>query len=603
MRLLKTYGSDSEVWLPQLVDFRGEEYAILSHRWLGNANDEVLFADIQIIDDGGRVNPNDHNDPRRHTNYQYNPSFSRRSICKIPGYEKLRGAARQASQEGHGFIWVDTCCIDKSSSAELSEAINSMYKWYYNSKVCFAYLVDVSDGPDGIDTSIDSAFAKSEWWIRGWTLQELVAPFNVVFYSYGWEPIGEKKSLGSAIYAISGIGIDVLTHARVLDQVSVARRMSWASSRKTTRIEDWAYSLMGIFDVNMPLLYGEGDKAFLRLQEEIMKSSDDESIFAWIDPDAQDDELRGLLAKNPSYFFKSSEMIYYQDFEDREPYVMSNRGLSITLHLSRCEDGKFAAALHCPVAHTGDSFLAVFLKRLGESGQHFARVKCSKLGSLQKRGALETIYVRQNHETHRLDRVLPYNFFNLRHLTGGEEEEHYQLMQIVQGAPYELGIVNPPFPTSHAKQWIRHFSGCFRVIRGERKLSAALLFREVPNKENEPGLVVMLGCTSTIEVSFDAHEMDHLLEFDNMEKIFKPRTAGQWKELQNFHVKVDFEPQVSGSSQLFLTDITISKIFRISPFHVVSDAVAHHIEPYVPLLHGAKPASTRSRWQRLVRDR
>ena len=156
---------------------------------------------------------------------------------------------------------------------------------------------------------------------------------------------GEKKSLGSAIYAISGIGIDVLTHARVLDQVSVARRMSWASSRKTTRIEDWAYSLMGIFDVNMPLLYGEGDKAFLRLQEEIMKSSDDESIFAWIDPDAQDDELRGLLAKNPSYFFKSSEMIYYQDFEDREPYVMSNRGLSITLHLSRCEDGKFAAAL------------------------------------------------------------------------------------------------------------------------------------------------------------------------------------------------------------------------------------------------------------------
>jgi hypothetical protein len=260
---------------------------------------------------------------------------------------------------------------------------------------------------------------------------------------------------------------------------------------------------MGIFNVNMPLLYGEGDKAFLRLQEEIMRSSDDETIFAWVDPDAQDDELRGLLAKNPSYFSKSSEMIYYQDFEDREPYVMSNWGLSITLHPSRCEDGKFAAALHCPIAYTEDSFLAVFLKRLGENSQHFARVKCSKLGSLQERGALETIYVRQNHETHRFDKVLPYHFFNLRYLTGGEEDEHYKLMQIVQGAPYKVGIVNPPFPTSPAKQWIRHFSGCFRVIRGERKLSVALLLKKAPDEtkskdeKNESGLVVvMLGSTS-----------------------------------------------------------------------------------------------------------
>jgi hypothetical protein len=205
---------------------------------------------------------------------------------------------------------------------------------------------------------------------------------------------------------------------------------------------------------------------------------------------------------------------------------------------------------------------------------------------------------------------LPYHSYNLRYLTGGEEDEHYKLMQIVQGAPYKVGIVNPPFPTSHAKKWIRHFSGCFRFIRGERKLSVALLLNKAPDetkgkdKKNESGLVVvMLGSTSAIEVSFDAHEMNHLLKFDSMEKIFKSRTAVQWKELQNFHVRVDFEPQASGSSQLFLTDITISKIVRTSQFHVVSDAVAHHIELYVPLLHGAKPASTRSRWQRLVRDR
>lgn len=130
---------------------------------------------------------------------------------------------------------------------------------------------------------------------------------------------------------------------------------------------------MGIFNVNMPLLYGEGEKAFLRLQEEIMKSSDDESIFAWVDPCAQDEEPHGLLAKSPAHFSKSSEIIYYQDFEDRDPYVMSNRGLSITLRLSRCDDGRFAAALQCPVAHTGDGFLAVFLRRLGEDSQQFAR--------------------------------------------------------------------------------------------------------------------------------------------------------------------------------------------------------------------------------------
>lgn len=607
MKLLMTHGSDSEDWQPQLVDFRGEKYAILSHCWLEEPNDEVLYADIRILDDGGRVNPTDENDLRRHTKYQYNPNFSRRSTRDIPGYDKLKGAARQAAREDHDFIWVDTCCIDKSSSAELSEAINSMFNWYHKSNHCFAYLADVPDGPDGQDTSINSAFAKAKWWTRGWTLQELVAPFDVVFYTRGWERIGEKKSLGGTIYAISGIGIDVLTHARALDDVSVARRMSWASSRKTTRTEDLAYSLMGIFSVNMPLLYGEGEKAFLRLQEEIIKSSDDESIFAWVDPLAQDDEPRGLLASSPAHFSKSSEIIFYQDFENREPYVMGNRGLSITLHLSRCEDGKIAAALHCPVAHTGDGFLAVFLQRLGEKSQHFARVKCSKLGSLRTRGVLETIYVRQSHKAHQLNRVLPYHFFNLRHLTVGGEDEHYQLMQIIQGPLYESGTVNLPFPTSYGKQWIRRFPGCFRVIRGERKLAVALLFGQVLDETksmdttNASGPVaVMLGSTSTTEVSFDAHEMNRLLPFDSMDKIFKPTTAGQWKELENFHVKVDFEPQVSGSSQLFLTDITISKIVRTTPFDQVVDALAHRLEPYVPPL---RETSAKSRWQRLMRDR
>ena len=169
--------------------------------------------------------------------------------------------------------------IDKRSSAELSEAINSMYTWYANAEVCYAYLSDVSESA-AIDGA-GSECARSRWFTRGWTLQELIAPRSMVFYSANWTKIGEKSnSISPLLSTTTGIDADILTGDRELETASVAKRMSWAARRTTTRTEDLAYSLMGIFSVNMPMLYGEGAKAFISLQEEIMKASDDETLFA-----------------------------------------------------------------------------------------------------------------------------------------------------------------------------------------------------------------------------------------------------------------------------------------------------------------------------------
>ena len=173
------------------------------------------------------------------------------------------------------FLTYISCCIDKTSSAELSEAINSMFRWYSRSKVCYAYLIDVPY--DGFDDSLP----KSCWFTRGWTLQELLAPSSVVFYSAEWTRIGDGEALISVLRNVTRIDEGILLRTKSLGRVSVAEKMSWAATRETTRAEDMAYCLLGIFDINMPLLYGEGKRAFQRLQEEILRNSQDQSLFAW----------------------------------------------------------------------------------------------------------------------------------------------------------------------------------------------------------------------------------------------------------------------------------------------------------------------------------
>ena len=228
-------------------------YAILSHVWDG---EEQSFQDLRAI----LTSPD--------------------SLSKIS--PKVRDSCGHAASEGYEWLWIDTCCIDKSSSAELSEAINSMYQWYANATVCYAYLRDVPGDQNPYD--IDSAFCKSAWFTRGWTLQELLAPRHVQFLSKEWVKIGDKTMFASLLEAVTGIDTAVLTFRVPLSSIPVAERMRWASQRKTTRVEDEAYSLMGIFGVHLPTIYGEGKRAFRRLQEEIMKYSTDHSLFLWGPP-------------------------------------------------------------------------------------------------------------------------------------------------------------------------------------------------------------------------------------------------------------------------------------------------------------------------------
>jgi hypothetical protein len=218
------------------------------------------------------------------------------------GYAKIQNTCAQALRDGFEYAWIDTCCIDKSSSAELSEAINSMYKWYKNARICYAYLSDIIMPDDFRDSLFSASVCISKWFTRGWTLQELIAPGVVVFYDRDWRDIGTKTSRQQEISRITGIDIHVLSGNEPWS-CNVAQRMSWASRRMTTRSEDIAYSLMGLFNVNMPLLYGEGGtKAFRRLQEEIMKGEEDYSLFAWAGNNPSFPARWGLLAASPQQF-------------------------------------------------------------------------------------------------------------------------------------------------------------------------------------------------------------------------------------------------------------------------------------------------------------
>ncbi|GKT50423.1 vegetative incompatibility protein HET-E-1 [Colletotrichum spaethianum] len=239
------------------------------------------------------------------------------TLAQKSGWVKIRQTCRIALERGHNYAWVDTCCIDKTSSAELSEAINSMFKWYANASACYAFLSDVGT---------NQPFAESLWFTRGWTLQELVAPREILFFDRDWDPIGTVVQLCDVIHARTGISEKVLLHGSapgpsigiLLSSIPVAVRMSWAATRVTTREEDRAYSLLGIFGVNMPMLYGEGSNAFMRLQEEIIKETNDLSLFAWMCSSeqlgAQDQPgYRGILASSPHEFKNSGKLELSRD--------------------------------------------------------------------------------------------------------------------------------------------------------------------------------------------------------------------------------------------------------------------------------------------------
>lgn len=277
-------------------EFKEKGYAILSHRW---GPDEILFAQY------GQFVPELRITKHRHV---------------LPQLDKILGACITARKRGLQWIWIDNCCINKSDTSELSESINSMFKWYSEALVCVTYLADVRGGVSTRSgLQIFQSFETGEvskWFTRGWTLQELLAPSNLLFYDTDWNFIGTKRELAESLEQITGIATQYLTGDEDFRNACIAAKMSWAAHRVTTREEDVAYSMFGIFNLHLPVQYGEGKGAFLRLQDALI-SKNDESLFAWkmppegpgsayqIIPDSAVDlgpDEWGLLAPCPEWY-------------------------------------------------------------------------------------------------------------------------------------------------------------------------------------------------------------------------------------------------------------------------------------------------------------
>lgn len=457
MRLLKVFPDEVDSLKLELTRLEGQsipKYAILSHTWSQQADDEVFFEDVII----GTAS------------------------CK-PGFSKITSTLAQAREEGHEYVWIDTCCINKDSSAELQEAINSMYQWYHNAATCYVYLADVDEVPpnpwrgyyqasDGYDLkqallADESTFTQTEldfsgkpenqllnesyfsnqlvppvtlqqcvlkshrnaclpvvldaiasegdrsdgarcyssfhkfkaqflgcrWFTRGWTLQELLAPEDMQFFSQDWSYIGRKYGLCCLLSKATGIDVRYLTHDLNMTNADIATRMSWAANRETTRDEDIAYCLMGIFAVNMGMLYGEGDRAFIRLQEEIMRQSADHSLFMW-KTQCHPLHHRGLLADHPKAFrdAKPTWRDYSVERSDQRRSFLSNQGLAIHLRMRSLGNGYYVAGLQCR-EYTSTSIMGIYMRRT--SIDQYARVFCDRLVDDCQHGEIQEIVVPQ----------------------------------------------------------------------------------------------------------------------------------------------------------------------------------------------------------------
>jgi len=333
------------MWLIDTVNHRlvevdgpkAERYAILSHTWV--RGEEVSFQDMQ------------------------SPAVAEQK----PGWAKIIQTCRLAQEQDPPihYAWVDTCCIDKTSSAELSEAINSMFQWYQLSAVCFVYLADFNaSGPVR-----EHQLRFCRWFGRGWTLQELIAPTSIEFYDSSWRCFADKASLSETLSSITRIDLEVLADSGQLPFVPVARRMSWAATRETTRIEDLAYCLFGIFDVYLPLIYGEGSRSFIRLQEAIAQNNPDLSLFAWTSP-ADTQPYRGIFALRPREFEKCSTI--KNTVSPMDPplgYSLGNNGIQIQ------------AGLHLALSREGEH-------------DYLMDLKCVDLESQQSDGAHGSVFIR-----------------------------------------------------------------------------------------------------------------------------------------------------------------------------------------------------------------
>ncbi|KAK5994862.1 Vegetative incompatibility protein HET-E-1 [Cladobotryum mycophilum] len=311
------------------------KYAILSHTW-GDEAEELTFRDVQ----DGNINK---------------PGIGR---------VKLHGCCQQAQKDGLEYAWIDTCCIDKTNSVELSEAINSMFRWYSDADFCYAYLSDVP-GDDNAPKE-GSKFLTSRWFLRGWTLQELLAPEHVRFYNEDWVIIGTKGNMCATIGKITGVPRHFLLGITDLHTASVAQRMSWAAQRDTKRKEDLAYCLLGIFD------------------EQIMKTTRDDSILAWglstdepFTNEDSDQVIAGrILAAAPSDFANSGQIVpREQASTSLNALDMSGGSLRINTSLFTTSKGNTFGLLNCRPEHDDDHVVGIPLIKVTALSDEFVRPK------------------------------------------------------------------------------------------------------------------------------------------------------------------------------------------------------------------------------------
>jgi tetratricopeptide (TPR) repeat protein len=272
MRLLHLDGER-----PVLTDFRGKtvpSYAILSHRW---SDSEVLYEDLAAG-----------------------------TYKEKGGYRKIEFCAAQAAQDGLQYFWIDTCCIDKWNRRERSKAINSMFRWYKNAARCYVFLLDVSTAADASESAWRASFLTSEWFTRGWTLQELIAPVSLEFFSCEGQRIGNKTSLEPLVHETTGVPVRALRNGS-LDEFTIDERRDWAKNRETSEEEDAVYCLLGILDITIPAVYGEGvEKAWRRLQTELEAAGSAPSII----PFSQNEQFVGResqLAELEAKLFKHDQ--------------------------------------------------------------------------------------------------------------------------------------------------------------------------------------------------------------------------------------------------------------------------------------------------------
>ncbi|KAK7441763.1 hypothetical protein VKT23_016426 [Stygiomarasmius scandens] len=222
-------------------------YAILSHRWI--FGQEVTLQEFSEV---------------------------RNAKTSKSGYHKIRAACRQAFKDGFRYIWVDTCCIDKGNHDDVARNIRFMYSYYEKSEVCYAHLADVNVHPGGLQSEWEWDFQRSEWFERGWTLQELLAPRKVIFFDKHWTRLGTNHDLQDTISWITTIPPEILSGQQSLLDIDPLERMAWAVGRETTKPQDQAYCLLGLLGVSMDPDYDEDvrvsferlKKAFLNVHPE-----------------------------------------------------------------------------------------------------------------------------------------------------------------------------------------------------------------------------------------------------------------------------------------------------------------------------------------------